>query len=144
MKMSGTDGLGRQFLLDGKSPDDMRTLAYLGDAVCSLYIRQALAGAGGHVKGLTQRAAALSCATGQARAAEALQPLLTDEEADVMRRGRNAKCGVVPKGCDPVDYRKATGFEALTGWLYLNGHRERLEQLLTLAYGRKEETDEEG
>lgn len=116
----------------------MRTLAYIGDAVCSLYIRQVLVGAGGHVKGLTQRASALSCAVGQARAAEALQPLLTEEEADILRRGRNAKCGVVPRGCDPVDYRKATGFEALMGWLYLHGRRIRLEELLALAYGQGE------
>ena len=113
--------------------------------MCSLFIRQTLAGAGGHVKGLTQRAAALCCAAGQAKAAEALLPLLTEQEADLFRRGRNAKCGVVPKGCDPVDYRKATGFEALMGWLYVQGRRSRLEELLTLAYGLGEdEAHEEG
>ncbi len=133
----------RQFQLGGEAPEDVKTLAYIGDAVCSLFIRQALAGSGGHVKGLTQRAVAFSCASGQARAAEALQPLLSEDEADVFRRGRNAKCGVVPKGCDPVDYRKATGFEALMGWLYVNGRRGRLEELLTQAYKPDEEAQHE-
>jgi ribonuclease-3 family protein len=122
--------------VDGASPEDIRSLAYIGDAVCHLFIRQMLLGHGGTVKGLTQKAAAYACATGQARAAESLLPALSDEEADIFRRGRNAKCGVVPKNCDPVDYRKATGFEALMGWLYLRGEKERLEGLLTSAYGR--------
>jgi ribonuclease III family protein len=124
----------RQFILGGEIPGDMKTLAYIGDAVCSLYIRQWLAGGGGHVRGLTERAAKYASAQGQARAAEALLPMLTQEEADMYRRGRNAKCGAVPRNCDPVDYRKATGFEALMGWLYLHGKRERLEELLILAY----------
>ena len=118
--------------MDGAVPTDVRTLAYIGDAVCSLFVRQWLTGSGGTVKGLTDRAAGFSRAAGQARAAEAILPLLSEEEADVFRRGRNARCGVVPRGCDPVDYRKATGFEALMGWLYVRGMRDRLEELLTL------------
>ena len=60
----------RQFVLGGETPEDMKTLAYIGDAVCSLFIRQRLAGAGGHVRGLTERAARYASAQGQARAAE--------------------------------------------------------------------------
>jgi ribonuclease-3 family protein len=127
--------LDRQFGCGGKIPDDVRTLAYIGDAVCHLFIRQMLAGGGGHVRGLTERAAKCASAAGQARAAESLLPALRDDEADVFRRGRNAKCGAVPRNCDPVDYRKATGFEALMGWLYVHGQRERLEELLARAYG---------
>lgn len=138
MKVTNIDSIGRQFTLDGAVPGDIRSLAYIGDAVCSLFIRQSLAGAGGHVKGLTARAAAMASATGQARSADALLPGLSAEEADLFRRGRNAKCGVVPRGCDPVDYRKATGFEALIGWLYVNGKRERLEELLSMAYPQGE------
>jgi ribonuclease-3 family protein len=133
---------GRQFNLTGDIPDDVRSLAYIGDAVCHLFIRQWLTGKGGNVRGLTQKAAACACAPGQARAAEMLQSLLTEEEADIFRRGRNAKCGVVPKNCDPVDYRKATGFEALMGWLYVNGKKERLEELLSLSYLSKDEPNE--
>lgn len=130
----------RQFLLDGASPEDIRSLAYIGDAVCHLFIRQRLVGQGGNVRGLTQKAAIYASAPGQARAVNILLSILTEEEADVFRRGRNAKCGVVPRNCDPVDYRKATGFEALMGWLYLNEKRERLEELLILSYSPKEQS----
>lgn len=124
----------RQFVCGGEVPEDVKSLAYIGDAVCSLFIRQRLCGRGGHVRGLTERAARYASATGQAKAAEALLPMLSEEEADVYRRGRNAKCGAVPRGCDPVDYRKATGFEALMGWLYVYGKKDRLEELLAKAY----------
>lgn len=130
--------LDRQFALGLETPEDVKSLAYIGDAVCSLFIRQWLCGGGGHVRGLTERAAKYASATGQAKAAEALLPMLSEEEADIYRRGRNAKCGAVPRGCDPVDYRKATGFEALMGWLYVQGNRDRLEQLLTCAYSKED------
>jgi ribonuclease III family protein len=122
-------------------PGDVRSLAYIGDAVCHLFVRQMMTGAGGPIKGLTEKAAQYASATAQARASEALAPMLTEEEADVLRRGRNAKCGSVPRGCDPVDYRKATGFEALMGWLYVSGKQERLEKLLTLVYMPREAAD---
>lgn len=131
-------GLGRQFELDGAVPCDVRALAYIGDAVCSLFIRQRLSGAGGYMRGLTERAARMASAGGQAAAMEAILPLLTGEEADMLRRGRNAKCGAVPRNCEPAVYRRATGFEALLGWLYLQGRRERLEQLLSAAYAERD------
>jgi ribonuclease III family protein len=124
--------------LGDSAPGDIRSLAYIGDAVCSLFIRQMLTGPGGNVKGLTEKAAQYACAAGQVKAVENILPLLTDDEADILRRGRNAKCGAVPRNCNPVDYRVATGFEALLGWLYLGGKQERLEELLTLAYLPKE------
>lgn len=126
--------LDRQFQLNGSLPEDIRSLAFIGDAVCHLFVRQLLVGAGGHGKGLPQTAAGHASASRQAKAADILLPLLTEVEADILRRGRNAKCGAVPRNCDPVDYRKATGFEALMGWLYINGKRERLEELLTKSY----------
>jgi ribonuclease-3 family protein len=131
--------MDRQFHLNGEIPQDVRSLAYIGDAVCHLFIRQLLVGSGGNRTGLTERAAAFASAQGQARAAEILRPHLTVEEGEAFRRGRNAKCGVVPKNCDPVDYRKATGFEALAGWLYVNGKKERLEELLTFAFSAKDD-----
>lgn len=115
-------------------PDDIRSLAFVGDAVCHLYIRQKLVGAGGNVKGLTGEAARSASAAGQAQAYAAIADLLLEDESDIFRRGRNAHCGSIPRNADPVDYRKATGFEALMGWLYLSGRRERLEELLALAY----------
>lgn len=121
------------FRFDREPPEDIRSLAFIGDAVCHLYARQRLC-TGGAVKGLTQLATAYASAAGQARAAERIATLLSEEEADMLRRGRNAKCGSVPRGCDPLDYRKATGFEALMGWLYLQGRTERLQELLDTAF----------
>jgi ribonuclease III family protein len=126
-------GKASLFSFTGASPEDMRSLAFIGDAVCHLYIRQKLC-IGGTVRGLTAQAAACASATGQARAAEAITALLQPDEADVFRRGRNAKCGVVPRRTDPLDYRKATGFESLMGWLYLQDRTERLQQLLDAAF----------
>ncbi len=125
-------------------PDDVRSLAYVGDAVCHLFVRQWLVGGGGNVRGLTAKAAACACARGQAAAYEAIAPVLTEEEDAVFRRGRNAKCGVVPRNADPIDYRKATGFETLMGWLYLHGHQDRLETLLRLSYHIDGGTNESG
>ena len=135
------DGQNRQtalFRKEGSVPEDIRSLAYVGDAVCHLFVRQWLVGEGGNIRNLAARAAACASAKGQSAAYETVAPELTEEEADVFRRGRNAKCGVVPKNADPLDYRKATGFEALMGWLYLTGRSERLETLLHLAYRTNE------
>lgn len=67
----------------------------------------------------------------QARAAMLIEPLLTEEEATVMKRGRNASCssGSVPKSSDPVEYHKATSLEALFGYLHLLGGHERIKEL---------------
>ncbi len=121
------------FTFDGAPPQDVRSLAFIGDAVCHLYARQRLCTAGTS-KGLTPKASAFASAAGQARAAERIAALLSEDEADTLRRGRNAKCGTVPRGCDPLDYRKATGFEALMGWLYLQGSAARLQELLDAAF----------
>ena len=66
----------------------------------------------------------------QAEMMEVLLPLLTEEEADIYRRGRNAKSPTMAKNATMSDYRKATGFEALMGWLYLQDEFERLVELV--------------
>ena len=68
-------------------------------------------------------------AAAQARAAEKIFPVLTDEERSVYKRGRNAKVNSVPHHAEIAQYHAATGLEALFGWLYLLGRRERLEEL---------------
>ena len=106
-------------------------LAYLGDAVYELLIREALLARGPaspHV--LHRQATALVCAPAQARMARALAGEFTAEEAAVFRRGRNAHCGVAPAAATAVEYRLATGLESLMGFLYLAGRRERLADLL--------------
>ena len=70
--------------------------------------------------------------------AEALEEVLTEEEADVYRRGRNAKSPTMAKNSSMADYRKATGFEALLGYLYLKDEFERVVELTKIALERLE------
>ena len=105
-------------------------LAYLGDAVYEVMVRAWLCLKGKATSGKLHRAA-LSYVTAPAQAAMAacIMPLLTDQEADVLRRGRNTKPHSLPKGAKRGEYQLATGLEALFGWLYLRGETERLNML---------------
>ena len=86
------------------------------------------------VRELHRRAVAHVNARAQARAFAAVEPLLTEEEAAVFRRGRNAKSYTQAKNASTVDYRHATGFEALIGYLYISGRNDRAEELMKAAY----------
>jgi len=79
-------------------------------------------------KGLHRATVELVCAPQQARFAEKLLPLLTEEEASVFRRGRNANVHSIPHHADRADYQKATGLEALFGWLYLRDDHARINE----------------
>lgn len=107
------------------------TLAYIGDGIYDLVIRS-LVVAKGNTKAseLHKRTSQIVKAHTQAEMMEILFPLLTEEEADVYRRGRNAKSPTMAKNATMADYRKATGFEALMGWLYLRDEFERLVELV--------------
>lgn len=104
-------------------------LAYVGDAVYELFIRTRLAALSPKVHELHGAAVKYVQASGQAALVQAWDPILTDRERDVVRRGRNAKGGV-PRHADTMEYRYSTGFEALLGYLYLDGQGERLVKLL--------------
>ena len=107
------------------------TLAYIGDTVYDLYIRTYLAEKHGvSVHALHLAAAKYVCAAGQAAAYRTVAPLLTEEEGDAFRRGRNAHSGTTPKNASVADYRVATGLEALFGYLYLSGDDERMSELM--------------
>lgn len=107
-------------------------LAYMGDAVFELLIRRKMMEKGNqHVGKLHQQTIKLVCAHAQSENMALLEPHLTEEELDVYKRGRNA-AGRVPKNADLVEYRRATGFEALFGWLYLKGEFERIETLFSM------------
>ena len=109
-------------------------LAYIGDAVYEVHIRKHLLKNGNQpVEKLHKAATRFVKASAQAAAAEYLLPQWTDEEQDIYRRGRNAKSHTIPKNADPGDYRKATGFEAVCGWLSLKGDTERLQWLMESA-----------
>ncbi|MGE5653441.1 MAG: Mini-ribonuclease 3 [Bacillota bacterium] len=106
-------------------------LAYMGDSVYEAYIREKmLATQTVKVNQLHRLAISWVKASAQAQLARRLELLLTEEELDILRRGRNAKSGHVPKNADVADYRLATGFEAIIGYLYLDGQQGRLYALL--------------
>ena len=107
------------------------TLAYIGDGIYDHVIRSVVVGKGNTRAGeLHKRTSQIVKAHTQAEMMEVLLPLLTEEEADIYRRGRNAKSPTMAKNATMSDYRKATGFEALMGWLYLQDEFERLVELV--------------
>ena len=118
--------------------DDIRAissigLAHLGDAVFELLVRTHLCVQGKETgKGLHRATIALVCAQRQAKFADILLPVLTEEELAVFKRGRNANVHSIPRSADRAEYQKATALEALFGWLYLNGRRERINELFAL------------
>ncbi len=106
------------------------TLAYIGDGVYSEYIRRFLVSGGiSNVNHLTKESIKYVRADGQSKMALALMDSLTDEEQTIVRRGRNTRSHV-PKHARTIDYRYATGLEALVGYLELTGQKERLEELM--------------
>ena len=107
------------------------TLAYIGDGIYDLIIRSLVVAKGNTRAGeLHKRTSQLVKAKTQAEMIEALLPFLTEEEADIYRRGRNAKSPTMAKNATMSDYRKATGFEALMGYLYLKDEFERIVELV--------------
>ena len=109
-------------------------LAYLGDTVCDLYVREHLVRSGCSVHELHGRVIALVNAKAQADALERIRPMLTEEEAALVRRGKNAKAHhAAPQGVTHCVYNQSTAFETLLGSLYLTGRTDRLLQLLKTA-----------
>ncbi|MDY2590644.1 MAG: ribonuclease III domain-containing protein [Agathobacter sp.] len=103
------------------------TLAYIGDGIFDIVIRSVVVAKGNNrANDLHKRTSKIVKAHTQALMIEALEGELTEEEADIYRRGRNAKSGTMAKNASMSDYRKATGFEALMGYLYLKDDFERI------------------
>ena len=110
------------------------TLAYIGDGVFDLIIRSVVAGKGNtRPNKLHYRTSGIVKAHTQALIIEYLLPYLTEEEADIYRRGKNSKPQNKAKNATASDYRKATGLEALVGYLYLTDRFERLVELVKQA-----------
>ena len=119
-------------------------LAYVGDTVYDLYIRAYLIHTHPEtVHNLHLLSAQMVCAQGQARAFFALEPMLTEEELAIYRRGRNAHSGTVPKNANVTDYRVATGLETLLGHLWVLGREERIDELMAVAVRVNEEAGKE-
>ena len=105
-------------------------LAHIGDGVFELLTRSWLCKNGDKtVLKLHKDAIRLVCAPAQAKFAEAVKPMLTEEEADYFRRGKNAHTHAHPKGATAKEYALATGLETLFGALYLMGQTQRLNEL---------------
>ena len=107
------------------------TLAYIGDGVYELIVRTVLVKRGNcPVNRLHKQASSLVKAASQSAMMEVLEPMLTEEEAGVYRRGRNAHSPTMAKHATMSDYRRATGFEALIGYLYLKEDFTRMTELV--------------
>lgn len=109
------------------------TLAYIGDGVYELIVRTILVKRGNcQVNKLHKQASSLVKASAQSAMMETLEPVLTEEELGVYKRGRNAHSPTMAKHATMSDYRRATGFEALVGYLYLKEDYQRLLELVHL------------
>ena len=119
---------GKDIKVDTLSP---LTLAFTGDAVFSLYIREMLVCEANRPVGqLHKLSVNWVKAEAQSKGMRAILPLLTEKETEVFKRGRNAHTSHTPKNQSGCDYHYATGFEALVGYLYLKDETERLNLLL--------------
>ena len=143
--MSETNGLNEENLSSLKGllnqvfhleDKDLRTyspltLAYIGDGVYELVIRTILVKKGNcPVNQLHKHASSLVKAGAQSKMMETLEPILTEEELAVYKRGRNAHSPTMAKHATMADYRRATGFEALMGYLYLKEDYSRIVELV--------------
>lgn len=135
----------RSFAPDGLSVQEMSplTLAYVGDSVYELLVRTHIVGAGNcPVKKLHGKGVFFSNCAFQSRALHSvLEPLFTETEADICRRGRNAHVGHVPKNAEVAAYHGATALECLFGYLYLTGQRERIFDFFRAIAEFAEETE---
>ena len=107
-------------------------LAYLGDSLYDLYVRERLIAHGGRVRALHREAVSLVCAHAQSEALGRVEGMLTEDEASVVRRARNAK-QTPPRNADPGEYHRATALEALVGYLSVTGRRDRMNEVLAAA-----------
>lgn len=109
------------------------TLAYIGDCIYELVIRSMLVMHGNQaVDKFHKKASKLVKASAQSAMIEVLKPHLTEDEKVIYKRGRNAKSFTVAKNATLIDYRRATGFEAVMGYLYLQEDMERIVDLVKI------------
>ena len=139
-------GIIRQ-VLDVKQVDVMSysplTLAYIGDDAYDLVIRTYLLGKGNMpVNKLNRMADGLVRAKAQSDMMDVIEPMLDEEENAVYKRGRNAKSYTKAKNATVADYRRATGFEALMGYLYLQGRYVRMVELIRAGIIERLDADE--
>ena len=123
--------------LDKKTAKQLNgsTLAYIGDAVAEVFVRSALINLGISDTGrFNELALCFVTAHAQSEAYAKVSELVTEQEKEILLRGRNAKLTHRPKNQTQADYRRATGFEALMGYLYLTGDEDRARKLFEKSY----------
>lgn len=117
-------------------------LAYIGDAVFEIFVRTAVLSKGNApVNKLHKQSKDVVNAKAQAQMYHRIAPYLTEEENAVFKRGRNAKSFTTPKNMNLIDYRHATGLEALFGFLYLSGKMQRALELFEIGFEKRYTTD---
>lgn len=117
-------------------------LAYIGDSVFDVVVKTVMVGRGNcPVNKLHNRTSEIVKAVSQAKIVDFLKDKLTEEEANILRRGRNAKPYTKAKNASYGEYCKATGLEALTGYLYLKGETNRLVELIKMSMDYLEKKD---
>ena len=117
---------------DHKTIPGSLELAYLGEALYDLYVREHLIARGGRVHAMHRAAVSLVCAHAQSEALARVTDALTDAEAAVVRRARNAHQSP-PRNADPGEYHHATALEALIGYLHITGQDARMREILEMA-----------
>lgn len=111
-----------------------QTLAFIGDAVYNVYIRTYLASKSNMQTGiLHKQSVKYVSAKAQCKIIDAILESLSEEEVNIYKRGRNTNIATVSKNVDIVEYKKATGFEALIGELYLLKRIDRLEEIINMS-----------
>lgn len=111
-------------------------LAYIGDAVYEVYVRSRIICEHSTLPPHKLHTESIKHvkAHAQSNSMKVIEPILTEEELAVYKRGRNAKSATVPKNADVSDYRRSTGIEALFGYLHIKGETKRLTKLMKIAY----------
>ena len=137
--LEGFEEISRAFGADALHADELNglTLAYLGDAVYELAVRLYMSAHGSQqVNKLHKHVTAAVNAGAQSELYYIFEPLLSPEEQMIFKRGRNSKTVTAAKNQKITDYRRATGVEALMGWLYLKGRYGRIAELLSYGLPR--------
>lgn len=135
LNSSMSDSVVARFFTAAHEPSEIPVLklAFVGDAVFELLVREALTDRGTLAfEELSEAKSHLVCAGAQAIAVDLLLDSLTPAEEEIYRRGRNAKHKTVPKNSTHAEYAKATGLETLLGYLYLSGQKDRILEIWSI------------
>lgn len=140
------DILKNKFTIQEAKQLNPLVLAFIGDAIYEVFIRTQLVDKNRSlpVHKLHVKAISFVKAHAQSEFMKIIESQLTEEENNIFKRGRNAKSGTIPKNADVQEYKMATGFEALMGFLYITEQTERLNYLFNMVISIKYTSKQEG